>query len=268
MPTRYPYPPMPTTRQLQEPRFDHGLRRSALARTLLKDIFHGRLRAGERLVTQALASRFGVSHTPVREALIELAGVGAIDLLPNRGAIVRRLTDTSVIEICQVRKALECEAIRSACGRIELSSLQELADGIEPLTQCMDDADLGSDLTGPEVVARARELDDDLHDLISANCGNSFLTAELTRLKFLFRTFRDVAWEQESARSDYGRVGVEAREHLAIVRALLAENPEAAASALANHIRSGEYYWGRITANLGDDLPNAIDDYPLSPPTP
>ena len=69
---------------------DHGLRRQTIVQSLLTDVFQGRLRAGQHLVTQELAERFGVSHTPIREALIALAGIGIIDLLPNRGAIVRR----------------------------------------------------------------------------------------------------------------------------------------------------------------------------------
>src|SRR5205085_920465 len=81
------------------------------------DVFQGRLRAGAHLVTQQLAERFGVSHTPVREALIALAGIGLIDRLPNRGAVVRRVTATDVREVCQVRRALECLATRSACAR-------------------------------------------------------------------------------------------------------------------------------------------------------
>ena len=71
---------------------DHGLRRQLLVQSLLTEVFEGRLRAGQHLVTQDLAARFGVSHTPIREALIALAGIGIIDLLPNRGAVVRRVT--------------------------------------------------------------------------------------------------------------------------------------------------------------------------------
>src|SRR5436190_20216938 len=106
---------------------DHGQRRRTIVQSLLTDVFQGRLTAGKHLVTRELADRFGVSHTPIREALIELAGVGIIDLLPNRGAAVRRVTKQDVREICQVRRALECEAVRSACGRIERAELESLA---------------------------------------------------------------------------------------------------------------------------------------------
>src|SRR5271170_5673258 len=97
-------------------RCDHGLRRQAIVESLLADVFHGRLQAGQHLVTQELADRFGVSHTPIREALITLAGIGVIDLPPNRGALVRRVSPREVREVYQVRSILECAATRSACG--------------------------------------------------------------------------------------------------------------------------------------------------------
>src|SRR6202043_299293 len=110
-----------------------GLRRQTIVQSLLTDVFHGRLRAGAHLVTQELANRFGVSHTPIREALIALAGVGVIDLLPNRGAVVRRISPKEVREVCQVRRALECEAVRTASGRIDLAALHALAADLKQL---------------------------------------------------------------------------------------------------------------------------------------
>src|SRR5207253_11519126 len=74
------------------------------------------------LFRSVLAARFGVSHTPIREALIELAGIGVVSLLPNRGAVVRPITARDVREVCQVRRALECLAVRQACGRIDRKS--------------------------------------------------------------------------------------------------------------------------------------------------
>src|SRR5262245_65470587 len=109
---------------------DHGLRRLATGQSLLADVFQGKLAPGQHLVTQALADRFGVSHTPIREALISLAGIGIVDLVPNKGAIVRAVTAREVREICQVRRLLECQATRNACGRIDLGELQAIADDL------------------------------------------------------------------------------------------------------------------------------------------
>jgi DNA-binding GntR family transcriptional regulator len=221
-------------------KWDHGLRREALVRSVLTDVFLGRLRAGQHLVAQELADRFGVSQTPIREALITLAGIGVLDLLPNRGAVVRSVTARDVHEVCQVRRVLECEATRAACGRIDTGELLALAADTRELTAAA---------AGPEYVKRARDLDSHLHDLIAASCENALLAREIGRLKLLFRAYRDVSWERVEAQNDYRRIPVEAREHLAIIDTLIAGDAKAAAKAMAKHIRSGEKYWSRIVPN-------------------
>jgi DNA-binding GntR family transcriptional regulator len=222
--------------------WDHGLRRQAIVEALLADVFQGRLRAGGHLVTQELARRFGVSHTPIREALIALAGIGVIDLLPNRGAVVRQVTRGEVREVCQVRQILECAATRSACGRIDLARLHELAEDLRRLQAA-------AARPGPRFIEEARAVDSRLHDLIAESCGNTFLAQEISRLKMLFRAFRDVAWEHDEARNDFHRLAEEAHEHLAIVEALLAGAAQEAARAMARHIRSGARYWSRALPN-------------------
>jgi DNA-binding GntR family transcriptional regulator len=216
----------------------HGLRRQTIVQSLLADVFQGRLRAGEHLVTRELAERFSVSHTPIREALITLAGMGIVDLLPNRGAAVRRITSNEVREVCQVRRALECEAARSACGRIDLAKLKALAADLKRLM-------VVKIRSAARFIEQARAVDSRLHDLIADSCGNTFLAKELGRLKTLFRAFRDVAWEHHEARNDFHRLAGEAHEHLAIVEALLAGDAKEAARAMARHIRSGSKYWSR-----------------------
>ncbi|MBA4189955.1 MAG: GntR family transcriptional regulator [Planctomycetaceae bacterium] len=238
---------MPKCMPVETP-FDHGLRRQSIVRGVLTDIFQGNLRAGQRLVTESLATRFGVSHTPIREALIELQGLGVVDLLPNRGAVVRKITPQNVREVCQVRKVLECEAIRGAVRVVDRKDVATLAAEIRQLAAAPAD---------PKAVARAQALDNQLHDLIREGCGNSFLAAELERMRTLFRTFRDVTWELEVARQDYHRIAVEAAEHLAITDALLTGDVRAAVTAMTVHMRSGLTYWVQVTANLtrlpGDD---------------
>jgi len=207
--------------------------------SLLTEVFEGRLRAGQHLVTQELAARFGVSHTPIREALIALAGIGVIDLLPNRGAVVRRVTARDVREICQVRRVLECEATRGACGRVDPSALGALA------------ADLKRLIAGPsgplgDVIEKSRALDSRLHDLIAASSGNLFLAHELGRLKILFRVCRDMIYTYDTMRIASGRFLSEAGEHLAIVEALLACDRRAAVRAMSHHILKSLQHWGRV----------------------
>jgi DNA-binding GntR family transcriptional regulator len=222
---------------------DHGQRRQAIVASLLADVFEGRLRAGQHLVTQQLASRFGVSHTPIREALIAMAGLGVVDLQPNRGAVVRRVTPRDVREVCQVRRVLECEAVRRACGRIDPAELAALTDG---LRRQQETAALPPDADPSRVIAAAQALDSRLHDRIAASCGNAFLANELSRLKTLFRAFRDVAWAHDEARHQYSRLADESREHMAVVEALAAGDGRAAARAMSRHIMGGAVYWGRV----------------------
>ena len=217
---------------------DRGQRRQAIVESLLAEVCQGRLRAGEHLVTQELSARFQVSHTPIREALIALAGIGIVDLAPNRGAIVRNVTAKEVREICQVRRVLECEATRLACGRIGLGELHDLAGQLRRLMTARRRVNGG-------FIERARAVDSRLHDLIAESCGNVFLAKEIGRLKLLFRACRDVAWEWNQANRDYHRFAEEAREHLAIVEALLEGDAKAASRAMAAHIRSGLKYWSR-----------------------
>jgi DNA-binding GntR family transcriptional regulator len=234
---------MPELQPVSDAAFDHGLRRQAIVRAILTDIFHGKYRAGQRLVTQALANRFGVSHTPIREALIELGGSGVVNLLPNRGAVVRKVTARDVREVLQVRKVLECEAVRGAARRADRVKVQAIEADIRALA---------ASAVGPAAVARARELDNALHGLICTSCGNGFLQSELTRLRTLYQAFRDVTWDLEEARSDFHRIAVEAGEHLAITAALFDRDARAAVRAMTAHIRSGVTYWLQVSANLAE----------------
>ncbi len=234
---------MPAVRRTAALKCDHGLRRQTIVESLLAEVCQGRLRAGGHLVTRALAERFGVSHTPIREALVALAGIGIVDLLPNRGAVVRQVSADEVREICEVRCVLECEATRCACGQIRLGELHDLADDLRRLQAVKPKA-------GNGFIDQARAVDNRLHDLIAASCGNRFLAQELGRLKVLFRAFRDVSWEQEESRNDFHRLAEEAHEHLAIVEGLLGGDPDVAANAMAHHIRTGGRYWGRTMQRI------------------
>jgi DNA-binding GntR family transcriptional regulator len=185
----------------------HGHRRQAIVEQLLSQILHGRFRAGQRLVAQDLAEQFGVSQTPIREALIQLAGIGVVEAAPNRSAVVRRLTPRDVHDLCQVRRVLECQATRNACGRIDPQQLRSLAEELRQL-RCV------SHPLDAVTVDKALAIDNRLHDLIYASCDNTYLAQELDRLKLLFRTFRNLYWEQLDWQRDFRRVVRASEEHL------------------------------------------------------
>jgi DNA-binding GntR family transcriptional regulator len=214
--------------------FDHGQRRQMVTEALLTEIFQGRLSAGQHLVISDLSKRLGVSSTPVREALVALEGIGIVDSIPNRGAVVRQVTRA---EVCQVRRSLECEATRNACGRVDLLQLERLGEAFRTT--------ISSSQRDAAMIERSRALDSQLHDLIAESCGNRFLAKEIGRLKLLFRALRDAAWEYDQANNDHLRSAEEAQEHIAIVEALLAGDRREASRAMAAHIKSGVKYWTR-----------------------
>lgn len=225
-------------------RCDRGQRRRAIVESLLTEVFQGGLRAGQHLVTQELAERFGVSHTPIREALIALEGIGIVDVLPNRGAVIRRVGLEEVKEVCQVRRVLECEATRGACGWIAPADLRALAADLKGLMA-------KATVPSPGFFEEARAVDSRLHDLIAASCRNAFLANELGRLKVLFRAFRDVTYARDETRFHSGRFAAEAGEHLAIIEALLAEDRKAAVRAMSRHIRKSVENWGGTLPGAG-----------------
>ena len=161
-----------------------GNLRQQVTLRLMTGIFQGRFRSGQRLVVQGLASAYRASPTPVREALVELASLGLVDLLPNRGAVVQPFGPQEIREISQIRRLLEVEATSCACGRIpddELSALERefLQLEVLPHDQAWDQ--------------RARAADTKLHGLVAACCGSRRLAAEIGRYLALFRAVRRVS---------------------------------------------------------------------------
>jgi DNA-binding GntR family transcriptional regulator len=209
-----------------EPISRGNLRTQVTAR-LVTGIFAGSLRSGQRLVVQQLAKTYEVSPTPVREALVELASLGLVDLLPNRGAIVRPFGPAEICEISQIRRLLETEATRSACGRIppdELATLDLELRRLEALPR------------GQTWDRDARAADTRLHGLIAESCGNLRLAVEIGRYLVLFRALRDVCHLRDAG-TNYARAD-DVPEHLAIIRPLLEADANGAARAMDRHIRS------------------------------
>lgn len=88
-----------------------------IATTLRADILAGRITPGEALQQEDLAARFGVSRIPVRDALQQLAAARLVEVVPGRGARVVRLTRDELAEVFELRRLLECNALRRATTR-------------------------------------------------------------------------------------------------------------------------------------------------------
>jgi DNA-binding GntR family transcriptional regulator len=190
-----------------------------VARRLSQAILDGDLVPGTRLREETLAASYGVSRTPIREALILLGSSGLIELAPNRGATVRQLTTGDITEIYHLRGLLEAEAVSLAASRItpELIGL---------LNRACDR------LAGLHGAAAA--------DQLAADVQFHHGIAEAAGSPRLFALIRQVCAIPEGYRSSipYGNADLtEAeRQHRAIARALQhAPGPEAA-SLMRSHV--------------------------------
>jgi DNA-binding GntR family transcriptional regulator len=214
-----------------------GALRHDVVRRLLALIFQGELPAGTRLVARRLSERLGVSATPIREALVELEQVGMIQLYHNRGAVVKPFGRQELDEIFQVRRVLEAEAARCACGRIGRDDLEAVHREMKALATQPEDEQ-------GRWLRRLLSVDNQLHRLVAKHCGNARLADEIHRYDTLAQVARDVLAGQRPT----PKIGMD--HHLAIVEGLLADSAEAAAAAMAFHVETvarllGEVMFGR-----------------------
>ncbi len=205
-----------------EPPARAGLRQE-IVRGLLHSIFKGDLPAKTRLVILRLAERFRTSSTPVREALVELEGLGIVEFIHNRGAMVKPFGRNELREIYHLRRILETEATRCACGRTGAIVLESLEERFSHLAQANRHRQRSQDMV---------KADQQFHDLIVATCGNHRIAQEIRRLNTLVQVIREIVGVARDAQHQA------VVEHLAIVRAMLAGDANEAAEAMARHVNS------------------------------
>src|SRR4051812_41997001 len=139
-------------------------RRAWVVKAILHAIFTGQYQGGDHLVEEEIALSLGVSRTPVREALAELAGIGVIGMKPNQGAIVRTFGPQQIREMYQIRSLLESEASRLAAGRADRAILKHLRDRTQHLLKAPD--------RPKSWVTEALAVDSQLHEFISHSAGS------------------------------------------------------------------------------------------------
>ncbi len=186
-------------------------------------INQGALAPGARVPERALCERFGVSRTPLREALKVLAAEGLVELLPNRGARVATLEDGQLRHLFEVITALEAEGGRLACERITPDTLAE----IQGLHYRMYAHFLRQEL--PPYFA----LNQAIHHAILTAAGNPVLLAtynslagRITRARYMANTMHPGRW----------RTAME--EHDAILAALVRRDGPALGALLAQHLQN------------------------------
>ena len=184
---------------------------------ILEAIDVGMFKPGDRLVESDLADRFGVSRTPIREALqrLETQSLLARD---GRSLIVASLDHNQMAELYAVRSELEGLAARLAARHATLEEVQVLKDQVEDDRALLDD---------PSALARANRR---FHKQIHLASHNRYLVQQLDLVH------RSMALMATTSLAAEGRGEMALAEHAAIVDAISRRDEEAAFQALRDHI--------------------------------
>ena len=148
--------------------------RDVVFNTLRQAILRGELKPGERLMEVQLANKLGVSRTPIREAIRKLELEGLVLMIPRKGAEVADITEKSLMDVLEVRKALEELAVQLCCDKItgkEIEELHRAADDFRRILKTSDD------------VTEIAEADVRFHDIIYLATGNQKLIQILNNLR-------------------------------------------------------------------------------------
>ena len=201
--------------------------RERLYETLKEDILTNKYKPDEELQIDKLAEEFGVSTTPVREALVRLEGIGLVVLMPNRGAQVAPISLEDVKNVWEVRRLLEPHAARTAAEHCELEEINALYGKLERIIE------------GPVDFATYINSDLEIHELMFKYLSNTVLREILNRVDQHSMRIRYLA---ESNADGFKQQVVEqvTREHLLILDALKKRDAEKAAAATLQHLINGE----------------------------
>ncbi|MFQ5968297.1 MAG: GntR family transcriptional regulator [Acidimicrobiia bacterium] len=198
---------------------------------LLKRIVEGDLEPGSRIVETRVAREFGISQAPVREALRSLASLGLVEMRPHRGASVRKPSREELVEAVQVRGVLEAFAAEQAALKISDEHLEKLELLLEEMLDC------AASGNAPEQTHKNAEF----HATVVSAAGHETLERTWKLLEPFSQTYLtttvpgvDLTWL--------------AKRHVEILDALKAHDPEAASSAMRQHLDEAAEIRGRLAA--------------------
>jgi DNA-binding GntR family transcriptional regulator len=193
-----------------------------IAERLEEEIIAGRLRGGARLDEASIAARFGVSRTPVREALQLLCGRSLAERAPWRGVLVSTLPPERIDLMFEAMAEIEAVCARLASQRMTPSERA----GLEDLHRRMDEMAAAGDVEG------YAPANTDFHSRIIEGCHNRDLVAMANSMRVALAGLRRYQLR------DAGRIRRSSREHGAIVAGLAAGDPAATAAAIRRHLGS------------------------------
>ena len=208
-----------------------------LAATIQSRVLSGQIPSGSRLRQETLAAEFGVSRTPVREALRKLQSGGLVHVEPNRGAVVHGPSAREIREAYEVRAELEGLAAELAPTRISDDQLERLRDAEKLFRRSMGSVirrrrnGKSSDWTAESDWEQANNL---FHQVIQEAAGNERLLATIATLHLSFP--RAPSWTALSESSHLLEENIE--QHHRILEAIERRDPQEARRLMVEHVRS------------------------------
>ncbi|MBF9235135.1 GntR family transcriptional regulator [Microvirga alba] len=193
---------------------------SRIKKDLEDKILTGDLKAGARLDENALATLYGVSRTPVREALRELASAGLVSIRARRVATVAQLTTSELIEFFEAMAELEASCAYLAATRLTATDGQNLTAAHAACIEAASSND-------PD---RFYAANGDFHEALYKAARNRFIGEQASLFRRRLEPYRRIVTYHP------GRIAVSIKEHQLIVDAILAMEPEAAAAASRAHL--------------------------------
>ncbi len=198
--------------------------RDVVFNTLRKAILTGELKPGERLMEIHLANRLGVSRTPIREAIRKLELEGLVIMIPRRGAEVAQITEKSLKDVLEVRRALDILCVELACDRISQEEKERLKDACGDFARATKTGDT-------TVIARADVI---FHDIIVQATGNQRLIQLINNLSEQMYRYRFEYIKDENRHDNL------ISEHRMIYESIAGHDREKAAEAAKLHIDNQE----------------------------
>jgi DNA-binding GntR family transcriptional regulator len=209
-----------------EPRADTEMsKKDLIIQQLRAEIVSGQIPPGVKLSEARLAERFGVSRMPVRDALKELESAGFVTIEQRRGTFVRGMSRSEILDLYEVREAVEGMAARLCAHRANNDLLTKLDEAIETMSRQVKVLDMdGYSVT-----------DQRFHELILSGASNERLSDHYRLL--VQHLHRGLLSSIVTRRA--GRMERSLAEHVEIMRALHAHDPRGAEDAMRNHVQRG-----------------------------
>ena len=205
-----------------------------VAERLRARIFAHELAPGSWVDEQALADEFGISRTPMREALKVLASEGLVLLKPRRGCYVTQLSEQDLDEVFPVMALLEGRVALEAAHKAtetDMARLEQIHTDLEELAASGD-------------ANRYFEVNDAFHNALQDIAGNRWLKQLIEDTRKVIKLTR-----RQSLESD-GRIAESLAEHRQVMEALRRRDPDAAARAMHDHLLAGRDALSRLQSGL------------------